>query len=286
MKNIVITGATSGFGFLIAHQFLKNGHHVIATGRNLTKRTDIFKNLRAEYSSQITELDLDVTLERERKNLVQYLQKNNLHVDVLVNNAGYGLFGPVEETSDAEIRDQMEVNFFGTVFLTRDLLPFVRMRKGKIFNVSSVFGFTGFPLTSFYCASKFAMEGFSESLKYEMSPYGVQVCLIEPGGYRTGFRNNGRWVTALNNNNSVYYRLSQGYYRFMEKMATRPNFQNPVDVARGVFELSEKNDLPVRATFGRDALLVKITRKLLPGNLFHQMTQKMYLKVFSKGYQS
>ena len=195
---IVITGATSGFGCALVKEFLNQGDHVIATGRNLSDRSDIFKTERAQYKNQLIEKNLDVTLEKECLDFKNYIEESGQNIDVLINNAGYALFGALEDTSMEQIRDQFEVNFFGLTRITQNLLPSLVKSKGKILNFSSVFGFTGFPLTSAYCASKFAVEGFSESLDYELRPHGVQVCLIQPGGYRTKFGSSAVWGKSSN----------------------------------------------------------------------------------------
>jgi short-subunit dehydrogenase len=163
-RTIVITGATSGFGLSLVREFLKNGDKVIATGRNLTMRQEVFAAERAKYKDQLIEKNLDITSDTESLELKKYLEDQSLKIDVLINNAGHGLFGALEDLSTQQIRQQFEVNFFGLVNLTQLLLPLLIKASGKIFNFSSVFGFTGFPLSSAYCASKFAVEGFSESL--------------------------------------------------------------------------------------------------------------------------
>src|SRR5262245_19631363 len=193
-KTILITGCSSGFGRLVIPEFLREGWHVIATMRDAANRKGIFNEELNGYRDALSLLSLDVTNEAERaaaKNFIE--EKFGGKLDCLVNNAGYGLFGAVEDLSEAQIREQMEVNFFGLVLLTQMLLPQLRKASGRIINLSSVLGFTGMPMSAMYCASKFAVEGFSEGLYHELKPHGVQVALVEPGAFRTNFAEKLTW---------------------------------------------------------------------------------------------
>jgi short-subunit dehydrogenase len=278
-RTVVITGSTSGFGHSLVKEFLSHGDCVIATGRNLTSRFDIFEKERALYGDLLIEKSLDVTSLDDCLAFKHYLEEKSHGIDVLINNAGYGLFGALEDISIEQIRHQFEVNFFGLIILTQKLLPQVIQSKGKIFNLSSVFGFTGFPLSSIYCASKFAVEGFSESLDYEMRPHGVQVCLIAPGGYRTKFAPSAIWGDQPK---EIYQLQTQNYLSIMNKMMTRKNYQDPVDLARGVYKLSLQKNLPPKVTFGRDAMMTSIIKKILPAIVLHRLTHKMLSNLFFK----
>jgi short-subunit dehydrogenase len=278
-RTILITGATSGFGCSLVKAFLSHGDQVIATGRNLLDRSEVFKAERGLYPNLITEINLDVTLPEDLENLKKYLTKSQIQIDILINNAGYGLFGALEDLSMEKIRHQFEVNFFGLVSLTQSICPFMVKDNGKIFNFSSVFGITRFPLTSIYCASKFAVEGFSESLDYELRPHGIQVCLIEPGGYRTKFGASTVWGS---NKNLRYERQTQNYHALQCKLANRKKFQDPEDLALGVYRLSLMRNLPLRVPFGKDAKMTAWLKKLLPSALLHRLTHLLLNKVFLK----
>ena len=138
MRKVLITGATSGFGKLLVEAFLKNGDFVIATGRSLSIRKDVFERERSSFSNNILELTMDVTNKIEVEAAVKVVEAKFGSVDILINNAGYGLFGALEDLEEEEIRYQMEVNFFGTVNVTKSFLPLLRNAKGKLFNFSSV----------------------------------------------------------------------------------------------------------------------------------------------------
>lgn len=272
MRTVVVTGATSGFGKSLVRHFLDNGDRVIATGRRLTARKDVLESERGKWPARLIEHDLDVTSSEDRSRFEEFCRvKLDGRVDILVNNAGYGLFGAFEDLSETEMRAQFEVNFFGLALLMRDLLPFLRVSKGKIFNLSSAFGVIGFPLTSLYCASKHAVEGLSESLRTELQPHGVQICLIEPGSYQTGFKSGSAWPqrTPLD---SPFARQTLLYKEFRSKLAAaRPTNPDLDEVPRGLVKLSNKSRLPLRAAFGKDARSSILAKKILPAGLFNMI---------------
>lgn len=277
MRKVLITGATSGFGKLIADAFLKNGDMVIATGRNLTSRQEIFQSERKQYPDRIHEISMDVTNKDEVAAAVKAVEAKCGSIDILINNAGYGLFGALEDLKEEEIRYQMEVNFFGTVNVTKSFLPMLRKSKGKVFNFSSVFGFMGFPLTSLYCASKFAVEGLTESLRGELAPHGVQVCLIEPGGYRTNFGNNLLW--SLKSGDSAYKLQFDNYKELHAKISKRKP-QQPSEVSEGLLALSKKSKLPMRKVFGQDGKLSHVLRRCLPSAMYYGLMDTVFKKMF------
>lgn len=181
-KTIFISGASRGFGRLWAEALLENGANVVATARD----TQVLNDLVARFGDRILPIQLDVN---DRSACIKAMAQAKNHfgsVDVLVNNAGYGLFGSVEETSEQEARAQMETNFFGTLWLTQAVLPIMREQGyGHIIQVSSVVGLITFPVLGLYNASKFAVEGLSESLATEVKGFGINVTLVEPNSYAT-----------------------------------------------------------------------------------------------------
>ncbi len=280
MRKVLITGATSGFGKLLVEEFLRNGDFVIATGRNLHSRKEIFEAERKAHPSKIIEVTMDVTDKVQVEKALKEIESTCGGVDILVNNAGYGLFGALEDLTEEEIRYQMEVNFFGTVNVTKAFLPLLRQSKGKIFNFSSVFGFMGFPLTSLYCASKYAVEGLTESLRGELAPHGVQVCLIEPGGYRTNFGSSLAWSAPKSP--SVYQNQFNNYQNLRNKLASRKNPQSPSEVSEGLLALSKKSKLPMRKVFGKDGRASHLMKRMLPASLFFCLMDSFFKKVFMK----
>ncbi|MBL7546170.1 MAG: SDR family oxidoreductase [Bdellovibrionaceae bacterium] len=279
MKTVLVTGATSGFGKGLVTALLEKGYNVVATGRSLIGRQDVFAHEREKYKTQLVELDLDVTSAADMKAIEEYFRQRPL--DVLINNAGFAIFGPVEECSEEKLRKQFEVNVFGVFLLTQKLLPALRHAKGHIINFSSAFGLMGFPLSSAYCATKFAIEGFSESLSYELKPFSVKVSLIEPGGYRTNFNNAAEWGMELSTN-SVYSRQVKNYTRLRQNLATRPNPQRPEEVVQGVIKIIQTNNPKINYSFGKDAFLVRFMKKIMPRSLFHRISGKALYSQFNK----
>jgi len=279
MKTILITGATSGFGKLIVQELLSQGHRVVATGRRLKDRNEILSHERNTFGEMLLELSLDVTDISEIQAARSEIQRRELKIDVLINNAGLGLFGSFEDSSIEQIRHQMEVNFFGVINVSKIFLPLIRESKGKIINFSSAFGFMGFPLTSVYCASKFAVEGLTESLRGELSPFGVQVCLVEPGGFNTGFGDATIWTTP---SDPQYAKMQKNYHKMHADLRdSRP--QNPKVVSAGVARLVNQKNVPLRKTFGTDAFMGLLTRTLLPRPLYVACMDLFYKFTFHKG---
>ncbi len=278
MKTVLVTGATSGFGEMLVGRFLDGGYRVVATGRDLQKRKEIFSVLRPIFADRLIELSLDVTKSNEIQSVAEFVGSQFSGLDILINNAGYGYFCPLEEAVHDEVRRQMEVNFFGTLFMTQKFLPLLRRNHGCVFNFSSVFGFMGFPLTGLYCASKFAVEGLTESLRGELRPHGVQVCLIQPGGYRTRFGES--LFCPSTPPQSPYANQMGAYQKLREKQMTKVS-QNPMDVVNGVFHLAERSSLPLRATFGRDARFAKLIRRFLPNKIYQYCLDKVFSKIFT-----
>src|ERR1700761_104845 len=181
-KTIFITGASRGFGKLWAEALLQRGDKVIATARDPRTLDDLV----GKYGDNILPLQLDVN---DREADIAAIAKAKAHfgsIDVLINNAGYGLFGTIEETSEKEAREQMETNFFGLLWLSQAVLSVMREQgHGHIIQVSSVLGLISRPVLGLYAASKYAVEGLSESLAAEVKGFGTKVSIVEPAGFDT-----------------------------------------------------------------------------------------------------
>ena len=183
-KTWLVTGSSTGFGHSIVRAVLARGGNVVATARNPAA----LKSLAAEGPGRMLTAELDVTRHDQISSAIKAAETTFGGIDVLVNNAGYGFQGGIEESSDAEIRHQFEVNFFGLTAATRAVLPMMRRRRsGYIINFSSVAGFLGVAGAGWYCATKFAVEGFSEALALEAGPLGIRVLVVQPGPFRTDF---------------------------------------------------------------------------------------------------
>lgn len=181
-KTIFITGASRGFGRLWAEAFLKQGYQVAATARNINSLDDLV----ASYGEALLPIQLDVNDRSAGFEAVQKASERFGSIDVLINNAGYGLFGTIEETSEQEARDQIETNVFGLLWITQAVLPIMRKQGyGHIIQVSSVLGLATLPVLGIYNASKFAVEGLTETLATEVKDFGIKVTLVEPNGFAT-----------------------------------------------------------------------------------------------------
>jgi NAD(P)-dependent dehydrogenase (short-subunit alcohol dehydrogenase family) len=177
-----ITGTSKGFGRVWAEAALARGDQVVATARDVKTLAPLAE----QYKDRVVTLHLDVTDRSAVFKTVAQAKERFGRIDIAVNNAGYGLFGAVEEVSEAEARDQIETNLFGALWVTQAVLPIMREQKsGHILQVSSIGGVNAFPTVGLYHASKWALEGFSTSLAAEVAPLGIKVTLIEPAGYAT-----------------------------------------------------------------------------------------------------
>jgi NAD(P)-dependent dehydrogenase (short-subunit alcohol dehydrogenase family) len=181
-KTIFITGASRGFGKIWAEAFLKRGDKVVATARNIASLSDLVE----KYGKAVLPLQLDVNNRQASFDAVAKAKAHFGTIDVLINNAGYGLFGTIEETSEQEAREQIETNVFGLLWATQAVLPVMRQQgKGHIIQVSSVLGIATLPVLGLYNASKWAVEGLSETLATEVKDFGIHVTLVEPNGFST-----------------------------------------------------------------------------------------------------
>jgi NAD(P)-dependent dehydrogenase (short-subunit alcohol dehydrogenase family) len=186
-KVAVVTGSSSGIGFETCLELGRNGFIVCATMRDTQKSKGLEKIAEKEKIS-LKVYEMDVNHDYSVKNTISDIVRGFGRIDVLVNNAGYGLFGAVEDLSIQDIKGQFETNVFGIVRVIQNVLPTMRMqRNGTIVNVSSLAGIAGFPSQSIYCGTKYAVEGISEALSYELDPFGIKVVLIEPGVINTEF---------------------------------------------------------------------------------------------------
>jgi len=276
LKKALITGATSGFGLMVAKKLLAKGWFVYATGRKITERLGDWREIQEKYKNTLRFLDLDVTKPEERQRAVGQIE----NLDVLINNAGVGVFGAFEDLSEEQIRKQFEVNFFGAVMLTQELLPKIRESSGRIINVSSAFGIVGFPLASMYCATKFALEGWSESLAYEVSPMGVSVCIIEPGAFDTGFNKSIEWGVRSDSSSSSYKGITQGYKARSTKNITGPD---SAIVADGIVQATIAKSVAMRIAIGQDTKIAVRLKHFLPRQMFFKILSRVYSKSLGLG---
>jgi NAD(P)-dependent dehydrogenase (short-subunit alcohol dehydrogenase family) len=250
MKKVwFITGAGGGIGAAIAIAALRNGDDVVVTDRNTEAMSERF----AKFGKQVLSLRLDVTEEREASAAVSAAVARFGGIDVLVNNAGYGHFGIFEETDDTDARRQFGVNFFGMLNVTRVVLPVMRTRRsGRIFNLSALGGLIGYANLSLYSASKFAVEGFSESLALEVSPFGIQVTIVAPGFMRTEFLAEGSLHQAPHR--IADYSEAATQMGHFVKQNNGKQTGDPDKLGAALLHLASQDRAPMRFLAGSDAV--------------------------------
>lgn len=242
-----ITGASSGLGLALAHHALRQGCNVVATARSTAK----LDALAAEAPDRVLVHRLDVTAPGEAETALAAAHARFGRIDVLVNNAGYGIVGALEETPDSELRAQMETNFFGAWAVTKAALPLLRAQgAGAIVNVSSLGGQLSFAGFSAYSASKFALEGMSEALAGEMAPFGVKVLIVEPGQMRTAFAGDAlRHMPELD-----AYAETVGPTRGFSRGMNGTQTGDPFKVGHAIDAALAADETPMRLQVGGDAV--------------------------------
>ncbi len=240
-----ITGSSRGFGRYWAEAALQRGDRVAATARNI----ETLNALVETYGDAVLPLQLDVTNREAAYATVAQAHERFGRLDVVVNNAGYGLFGAVEEVSEELARAQMEANFFGALWVTQAALPYLRAQgSGHILQVSSIGGVCAFPGLGLYHASKWALEGMSEAMAQEVAPFGIHVTLIEPGGYDTDWRGSSAvWAEP----NPVYEPLRE-MRRTQRASGNTPG--DPAATAQAILTLVDAPNPPLRLFLGAGPL--------------------------------
>lgn len=248
MKTWFITGTSTGFGRSLAEEVIRTGNKVVATARKLSDIEDL-KELAPD---RVLTLTLDVHNEDEAAKAVHDAVEHFGGIDVLVNNAGYGLLGAFEDVTDEQIRKQFETNVFGLMNVTRAALPVLRKQKsGHILNISSVLGLTSFPGYSVYSASKFAVEGFSLGLAEELAPIGIKMTIIEPGAFRTKWADTSLSTTAVDS--SEYQNTAGGIRSWLSGLnGAQPG--DPTRAAEIMIRIVESDNPPLQLVMGRDGL--------------------------------
>lgn len=287
-KVILITGCSSGFGMLTAAKLAAGGHTIYATMRNLQKQNDLTMELeKRETMCQI--LHLDVTDDKSINKVLDTIEKQAGRLDVLINNAGYGIGGFFEDLSEGEIRSQFETNFFGVQKVTRSALPLLRATASKsvkifstkIINISSAQGRSTLPGLGAYGASKFALEGFSESLYFELQPFGIEVVILEPGTYLTkAIDENSHEATAGLKPDSPYAKYTTRLKDLHGKiLVTKKGVGEPEDVAIMIEDIINRNRNKLRYLAGTQAKIRIWMRSILPFHWFSKIILKLVMGV-------
>ena len=273
-KTALITGASSGFGLLTTVTLARRGWHVLATMRDLKRRGKLESAAKSTGVLQNIEFHaLDVTNAKQIATLADEIAQRLTPLDAIVNNAGFALPGFADDITDAELREQFETNFFGATAVTRAFLPQLRRQgSGHIVMISSISGRMGFPGVGSYAASKFALEGWTETLRYELKPLGIQVALVEPGAFETDiWTRNAKLSAGLLDPNSPNAARIPAWRSRVEGQRKKADPQVVADTIVAVLE----NPSPrLRYVVGTDAKAGLLLRKLLPWSLFERLIMK------------
>jgi NAD(P)-dependent dehydrogenase (short-subunit alcohol dehydrogenase family) len=271
-KVAVVTGSSSGIGYETSLALAREGFRTYATMRNLEKGSGI-KSVSDKENLPLKLMQLDVTDDASVSKAVQSIVSDSGRIDVIVNNAGYGLVGAFEDLSLDEIKQQYETNFFGVVRVTQAVIPVMRKQKsGKIINISSGAGRFGYPGGSAYVSTKFAMEGLSESLSYELDPFGIKVILVEPGVIRTNFGNGMVVAKKSQDPASAYLSMTRKMNDVLGQLMQ--NGSPPSLVANLVLQAAKSDTPNLRYLAGKDVeQWVDQKKKMSDKEFFNMMNQ-------------
>ncbi len=278
---ILITGCSSGIGYSTGLLFARKGWRVFAGVRDSKNQgAKELGRIAKEEKLPLTILHLDVTRDTDVKRAVDLVIKKTGRIDVLVNNAGFGYLGAVEDFTIDEVKKQYDVNIYGALRMMKAVIPYMRREKsGRIINITSINGLIPFPLYGIYSSSKFALEALSESIRFEVEPYGIQVLIVEPGVIDTKF-----WLSRKfpDLKKSLYKEVTISFFnrvergKFIKRNKQLNHLVSPNNVADRIVELTEWEDPPFRSIVGFDANLLNFLYQMLPRGLWDWLLHKAY----------
>jgi NAD(P)-dependent dehydrogenase (short-subunit alcohol dehydrogenase family) len=275
-KVALVTGSSSGIGFETCLTLARNGFLTYATMRNLNNSEKI-KSVATKEGLPIRVVQLDVTEDRSINDAVHSIASDVGKIDVLVNNAGYGLNGAFEDLAMEEIKTQFETNLFGVIRVTQAVLPIMRKQKsGIIINISSAAGRFGYPGESAYVSTKFAIEGLSESIVYELEPFGIRVVLVEPGPIRTNFADGMVATKKSQNPNSPYLEIMKKLNAVLASI--RENASSPDLVAKVVLKAVTSENPSLRYLAGKDMETWMEAKRSMSDEDFRKTIKQNFMK--------
>ena len=276
-KVVLITGCSSGTGLETALEFARKGFKTFASMRDLNKKSELENKVNDE-NLDVEILQIDVTNQETIDSAINSIKNQVNKIDILVNNAGYGMIGSLENLSLEEIKNQFETGFFGPIRMIKAVLPLMKEQKsGRIINISSIAGQIGFALSSAHVSSKFALEGLTDSLRQELSLYGITLALIQPGVVKSKFHENMKIVAA--SNNPTFKEMTETMIKQAEML-----FQNgtePKIVAKKIFDVANLDNPEPRYAVGEDAELLMENKKRMTGLEFEKSIQELFKDVMS-----
>jgi NAD(P)-dependent dehydrogenase (short-subunit alcohol dehydrogenase family) len=276
-KVAVVTGSSSGIGYETSLLLARNQFATYATMRNMNKSSEV-RDIASKEKIPLNVIQLDVNDDTSVHDAIDTIVKENGRIDVLVNNAGYDLFGPLEESSLEEIKQQFETNVFGVIRTTKAVIPTMRKQgNGIIVNISSVGGTVGlFPFTTAYHASKFAIEGFTESLRQELADFNIHIILIEPGSISSNFAMNIKTAKGFDPNKSPYAKMAQQVLQGFESIPAAYS-SHPSKVAHTILNVLNSPNPELRNPVGKDAESIFKVRAELSDKELEQWARESYM---------
>lgn len=267
MKTVLITGAGSGFGLVTSILLAKSGYNVIATVRNINRAHELQKHVKENnLVDKIQIWQMDITKDEEVLSVKKRFEETYGRLDILINNAGYAQGGFFENVSMEEWNKQFETNLFGHIFVTKTFLPIIKENVGgKIINISSISGFFGFPGLGPYVASKHALEGWSESLRLELKPYGISVSLVQPSSFKTAI-----WDKGLQN---VTHNLSNDFQKNLMERAKKSSTSggDPKEVAKIIVKICKHPKPKLRYPVGKGTRQLYFFKNFLPYSIIEKV---------------
>lgn len=258
-KVALVTGSSTGIGFETSLALARNGFYTYATMRKL-QDSDKILNIARKEQLPLEVLSLDVNDDNSISDTILKINEKNKRIDVLVNNAGYALAGPLEGTSMDEIIAQFETNFFGAIKVMQSVIPIMRnQRRGRIVNITSMGGRVAVPLDPIYHGTKFALEGVSECIRYELGPFGIRIILVEPGAVGSNFWKNLKMTSVSQSPTSPYRQIIDDVSKVFSKMTE--NVIHPSEVAKVVVDAVTSDDPEFRYVVGKDANMLIDAKK-------------------------
>lgn len=272
---VLITGASSGIGKSIGETLANRGYKVYGTSRNVkSKMYNEIISPTDNCNGFLRMIQLDVCSDESSKEAVSLVLKEEGRIDILINNAGIGIAGSVEDTTVEESYKQFDTNFFGILRMCRNVIPVMRNNKnGLIINISSVAGVIAIPFQSMYSSSKYAVEALTEALRIEVKPFGINVSMVEPGDTKTGFTEKRVYVSAANKDSAYRVKFEKSINAMVESELKGPG---PVKIVQAVIKIINMKNPPIRITAGFSYKVIVFLKRILPARLVSYIVSKIY----------
>lgn len=274
---VLITGASSGIGKATAECLASQGYRVYGTSRSIAANSYIdcsFPSSNKNTQGFFKLIKLDVCDEDSIKTAIKYILEREGNIDILINNAGIGIAGSIEDTTAEEAKLQFDTNFFGVIRTCRNVLPHMRAKgNGLIINISSVAGIISIPFQSMYSSSKYAVEALTEALRMEVMPFGIKVSMVEPGDTKTNFTDTRTYSKAANETSAYWDKFNKSVNTMIKSEKNGPG---PEKVVRAIMKIINQKKPPVRIVPGVSYKTIALLKKILPSRLVVYIVSKIY----------